>query len=95
MVKSMDSIARLPGFESLLHQIYSLEQVTYILWPQFLYLYIGDGPSPVTQMVKNLSALWEIWVPSLSQADPLETAMATHPSFLAWRIPCTEEPGGL
>ena len=95
MAKSMDSIARLPGFESLLHQMYSLEQVTCIFWPQFLYLYIVDGASAMTQIVKNLSAMWETWVLSLGQADPLEMSMATHSSFLAWRIPCTEEPSGL
>ena len=34
------------------------------------------------------------WVRSLGQEDPLEKGLATHSSFLAWRIPCTEEPGG-
>ena len=34
-------------------------------------------------------------VPSLGQEDPLEKGMATHSSILAWRIPWTEEPGGL
>ena len=37
----------------------------------------------------------ETWVRSLSREDPLEKEMATHPSILAWRIPWTEEPGGL
>ena len=37
----------------------------------------------------------ETWVQSLSQADPLEEGMATHSSILAWKIPQTEEPGGL
>ena len=37
----------------------------------------------------------EIWVRSLSREDPLEKEMATHSSILAWRIPWTEEPGGL
>ena len=37
----------------------------------------------------------EAWVQSLSQEDPLEEGMATHSSILAWRIPWTEEPGGL
>ena len=37
----------------------------------------------------------ETWVRSLSQEDPLEEGMATHSSILAWRIPWTEEPGGL
>ena len=35
----------------------------------------------------------DTWVRSLSQEDPLEEGMATHSSFPAWRIPCTEEPG--
>ena len=51
--------------------------------------------SLVTQMVKTLPATQETWVRSLSQKDPLEKGMATHSSILAWRIPWTEEPGGL
>ena len=39
--------------------------------------------------------MWEAWVRSLGQEDPLEKEMATHSSILAWRIPWTEEPGGL
>ena len=46
-------------------------------------------------MVKNLSARQETWVWSLGQEDPLEKRMATHSSILAWRIPWTEEPGGV
>ena len=46
-------------------------------------------------MVNNLPAMWEIWVQSLGQEDPLEKEMTTHSSILAWRIPWTEEPGGL
>ena len=37
----------------------------------------------------------EAWVRSLGQEDPLDREMATHSSILAWRIPWTEEPGGL
>ena len=37
----------------------------------------------------------EMWVQSLGQEDPLEERMATHSSILAWRIPWTEDPGGL
>ena len=44
---------------------------------------------------KNLPALQETWIQSLGWEDPLEEAMATHSSILAWRIPWTEEPGGL
>ena len=46
-------------------------------------------------MVKNLPAVWETQVRSLGWEDPLEKGMATHTSILAWRIPWTEEPGGL
>ena len=46
-------------------------------------------------MVKNLPAMWDIWVQSLSWEDPLEESMATYSSILAWRILWTEEPGGL
>ena len=51
--------------------------------------------SLVAQMVKNLPAMLETWDQSLSWEDPLEKEMATHSSTLAWRIPWTEEPGGL
>ena len=46
-------------------------------------------------MVKNLPAMWETRVQPLSREDPLEEGLATHSSILAWRIPWTEEPGGL
>ena len=51
--------------------------------------------SLVAQMVKNLPAVQETWVRSLSGEDPLEKGMATHSSILPWRIPWTKEPGGL
>ena len=51
--------------------------------------------SQVAQMVKYRPAMWEARVRSLHQEDPLEKGMATHSSILAWRIPWTEEPGGL
>ena len=46
-------------------------------------------------MVNNLPALQETQVSSLGQEDPLEKEMATHSSFLAWRIPRSKEPYGL
>ena len=46
-------------------------------------------------MVKNLPAVQETWVRFLGREDPLEKAVATHSSILAWRIPWTEEPDGL
>ena len=49
----------------------------------------------MAQAIKNLPAMQETRVRSLGQEDPLEKGMATHSSFLAWRIPWTEEPGGL
>ena len=51
--------------------------------------------SLVAQMVKNPLAVQETWVRSLGRKYPLEKSMATHSSILAWRIPWTEEPGGL
>ena len=52
--------------------------------------------SVVAQTVKNMPAMQETWVPSPGQEDPLEKGMATHSSSIhAWRIPWTEEPGGL
>ena len=50
---------------------------------------------PVAQLLKNLPSMRETWVRSLGWEDPLEKGMATHSSILAWRIPWTEDPGGL
>ena len=47
--------------------------------------------SLVAQTIKSLPATWETWVQSLGWEDPLQKAMAIHSSFLAWRIPCTED----
>ena len=49
----------------------------------------------MAQRLKHLPAMWETWVQSLGWEDPLEKEMATHSSILAWRIPWTEELGGL
>ena len=51
--------------------------------------------SLVAQRLKRLPAMPETWVQSLGREDTLEREMATHSSILAWRIPWTEEPGGL
>ena len=53
------------------------------------------GASLLAQMVKNPPAIQETQVRSLGPEDPLEEEMATHSSILAWKIPWTEEPGGL
>ena len=50
---------------------------------------------PGAQLVKNLPIMLETWVQSLDWEDPLQKEMATHSSILAWRIPWTQEPGGL
>ena len=49
----------------------------------------------MAQSVKNLPPMQETWVQSPGQEDSLEKGMATHSRILAWRIPWTEEPGGL
>ena len=51
--------------------------------------------SLVAQRLKHPPAMWETWVRSLGWEDSLEKGMATHSTILAWRIPWTEEPGGL
>ena len=60
-----------------------------------LFFAIPPRPALVAQLVKNLPAMQETGVPSVDWEDPLEKEMATHSSILAWRIPWTEEPGGL
>ena len=58
-------------------------------------LYITYNASLVAQRLKCLPLMWETRVRSLGREDPLEKEMAIHSSILAWRIPWTEEPGGL
>ena len=62
---------------------------------RFVIVFLYRWGSLVAQTVKNLLAMWKIWVQSLGREDPLEKGMATQSSILAWRIPWTEEPGGL
>ena len=49
----------------------------------------------MAQTIRSLPAMWETWVRSLGGEDPLENEMAIHSSILAWKIPRTDEPGGL
>ena len=58
-------------------------------------MYVPKGASLMAQTVKNLPAMQETQVRSLDGADPLEIGMTTHSSILSWKIPWTEEPGGL
>ena len=61
------------------------------MWPTFR----PARASLVAEKVKNLPAMRETWVLPLGGEDLLENRMASHSSILAWRIPWTEEPGGL
>ena len=85
---------------------YSLEwviKISYLHQKYCLRFWFGGQPrltraSPMAQQVKNPPATQEIQemsVWSLGQEDPLEEGMTTHFSILAWKIPWTEEPGGL
>ena len=75
--------------EELQLRLYSFQRLTYL----------PSGPckkkKKLAQRLKHLPAMRETWVQSLSPEDSLEKEMATHSSILAWRIPWTEEPGGL
>ena len=62
---------------------------------ELLFLLGMYGTSLVAQTVKNLPVMQEAGVRSQGQEDPLEKGKGTHSSILAWRIPWTEEPGGL
>ena len=65
-------------------------------WHNTMYqLYFNQKGFPGGSHGKNLPAMQKTWVQSLGQEGPLEKGMATHSSTLAWRIPWTEEPGGL
>ena len=62
---------------------------------RFLHFKLQHWASLVVQFTKNLPAMQETWVRFLGWGDTLEKGMAIHSSILAWRIPWTEEPGGL
>ena len=66
-----------------------------LLFICFVLCLLSVGASMVAQRLKCVPTMTEIWVRSLGREDPLEKEMATHSSILAWRIPRTEEPGGL
>ena len=65
--------------------------------PKYNAIFLGGGgwASLVAQRINRLPAMRETQVRSLGWEDPLEKEMATHSTTLAWRIPWTEEPGGL
>ena len=72
---------------------------TMLAWVVFLVKKIVSSSvlwaSLVAQMVKNLPAMQETRVQSLDREDPLDKGMGIHSIILSWRIPWTEEPGGL
>ena len=70
---------------------YHLEEENFVFSVYVLLLWA----SLVAQTVKNLLPMQETWARSLGREDPLEKGMAAHSSIPAWRIPWTEEPGGL
>ena len=77
----------------------TFEKYSYYLWNTHLLLLLlyqvaSLWASFMAQLVKNLPAMWETWVPSLGWEDPLEKETATHSSILAWRIPWTVESMG-
>ena len=61
----------------------------------YIYMYVHIYTSLGAQMVKHLSTVWETRVRALGWEDPLEKEMAIHSRTIAWKIPWTEEPGGL
>ena len=78
---------------SICHAVMGLNAIILVFF--FLIFNLKLWASLVAQMVKNLPAVWEAWVRSLSQKDPLKEEMATYSSILAWKIPWTYEPGRL
>ena len=79
--------------------VFSSELAVPFRWPKdlarFIYNYTYMWTSLVAQLGENPPAVRETWVQSLGWENPLEKGKATRPSILAWRIPLTEEPGGL
>ena len=75
------------------HLCLHMHKYMYIWLLDYIFCYIRS--SLVVQLVKNPPAMQETWVRSLGWEGPLEEGMTTHSSILAWRIPWTEEPGGL
>ena len=75
-------------------KLYSLWLQNYWRGRIVVFPFVREVPL-MDQTVRNLPTMWETWVQSLCQEDPLEKEMATHSSILAWRIPWTEEPGRL
>jgi len=77
------------------HPPLKIAAVPLLLAPPLKSFVSTEETSLVAQIVNNLPAMWETRVLSLDWEVPLEKKMSTHSSILAWRIPWTEEPGGV
>ena len=86
-----------PDLENFEHYFASVRDEGHcvVLWAFFGIAFLWDWTSLVAQTVKRLSTVQETWVQTLGWEDPLEKEMAIHSSTIAWKIPWTEEPGGL
>ena len=89
-----DQLSR-PGSWVVSYNVLARKRLIIILNVLIVRTHIYSMASLIAQSVKNLPAVHETWVEFLGWEDPLEKEMATHSSILAWRIPWTEEPGGL
>ena len=94
MVSTQGSNPGLPLCRQILYQL-SHEGSPYTHTHTHTHTHTIIYSSLTAQMVNNLTAMQETWIQSLGWDDPLEKGMATRSSILAWRIPWTEEPGGL
>ena len=90
-------IVNFAGKQKYLHPLTTPQRIFIILLQiQHLYSNISrTWASLVAQTLKNLPTMQDTWVRSLGQEDRMEKGMAIHSSILAWRVPGTEEPGGL
>ena len=79
----------------LLYYLWLLKDCTQVSTSHLKQMRTHKPTLSVAQTVKNLPAMQETQIQSLGREDPLEKGMATHSSIPAWRIPRTEEPGGL
>ena len=88
----LEELSRNPGLRTPgLSEFFQLHEIVNSLYLSPRQVELAGFPDG--SVVKNLPAMQETQVQSLSQEDPLEEEMATHFSILAWRIPWTEEPG--
>ena len=98
IMKSIPIIFLMKSNEILKIRIYCLGKASFhnhLASDMQIYIYYVIKSSLVAQRLKRLPPMWQTQVRSLGREDPLEKEMVTHSSILAWRIPWTEELGGL